>query len=106
MPQHGIEQQDIAAEAPPPAPAPPEPREPPRRSFLRRNPRAKWLVPAVLFLGIAAYVMWSRAQAGNESTDDAQIDAHITPVSAKVSGPVVAVHVNDNQEVKQGELLV
>ena len=40
------------------------------------------------------------------STDDAQVDAHIAPIAAKVYGRVEAVLVNDNQEVKAGQILV
>ncbi|KAA0894995.1 HlyD family secretion protein [Oryzomonas rubra] len=39
-------------------------------------------------------------------TDNAFIEARIVPVSAKVSGTVTRVLVNDNQLVKQGDLLV
>jgi membrane fusion protein (multidrug efflux system) len=42
----------------------------------------------------------------SESTDDAFIEAHVTPISPKVAGQVVAVPVNDNQDVKEGNLLV
>lgn len=41
-----------------------------------------------------------------ESTDDAQVDGHITPIAAKISGRVGKVLVLDNQQVKAGELLV
>jgi len=41
-----------------------------------------------------------------ESTDDAFIEAHVIPISARVSGLVLAVHVNDNQFVKKGDLLI
>jgi len=40
------------------------------------------------------------------STDDAYITGHIAPVSARVAGPVVAVLVDDNQDVKTGAVLV
>jgi membrane fusion protein, multidrug efflux system len=40
------------------------------------------------------------------STDDAQVDAHITAVAPKISGNVVEVLVKDNQEVKAGDVLV
>src|SRR5579864_4492539 len=43
---------------------------------------------------------------GRESTDDAQVDGHITPISAKVYGRVSEVLVNDNQQVKAGQPLV
>jgi membrane fusion protein (multidrug efflux system) len=41
-----------------------------------------------------------------ESTDDAQVDGHITAVSAKVYGRVAEVLVNDNEPVKAGRPLV
>lgn len=41
-----------------------------------------------------------------ESTDDAQIDGHINPVSARISGQVTGVFMNDSQLVKAGEVLV
>jgi membrane fusion protein (multidrug efflux system) len=41
-----------------------------------------------------------------ESTDDAQVDGHITQISSKVYGRVGEVLVNDNQQVKAGQVLV
>src|SRR5580698_6542598 len=41
-----------------------------------------------------------------ESTDDAQADVHLYPVSARVSGYVVKVNVDDNQWVEKGTVLV
>lgn len=41
-----------------------------------------------------------------ESTDDAQVDAHLNPVAARVQGTVTAVYVEDNQVVKAGQPLV
>jgi membrane fusion protein (multidrug efflux system) len=41
-----------------------------------------------------------------ESTDDAQIDGHITPIASKIYGRVGTVLVNDNQAVKAGQTLV
>ena len=43
---------------------------------------------------------------GFESTDDAQVDVHLYPVSARISGYVQAVHVGDNQYVQEGATLV
>ncbi len=40
------------------------------------------------------------------STDDAFIEGHVIPISAKVSAHVTKVPVADNQEVKAGDLLV
>jgi membrane fusion protein, multidrug efflux system len=41
-----------------------------------------------------------------ESTDDAQVDGHISPVAAKIYGRVAQVLVDDNQAVKVGQILV
>jgi len=41
-----------------------------------------------------------------ESTDDAQVDGHITPVASKIYGRVAEVPVQDNQQVKAGQVLV
>src|ERR1700677_3711683 len=40
------------------------------------------------------------------STDDAQVDGHIIPISPKIYGKVLDVLVDDNQQVKQGQVLV
>jgi len=41
-----------------------------------------------------------------ESTDDAQIQGHIVPISSRVGGTVVKVNVDDNQYVEAGFTLV
>jgi len=58
---------------------------------------------ALAVLGGAAY--WYHGTF-YEDTDDAQIDGYISNVSARVGGTVVAIHVEDNQPVSQGQLLV
>jgi membrane fusion protein (multidrug efflux system) len=40
------------------------------------------------------------------STDDAQVDGHLVPVASRVYGSVEQVLVQDNQAVKEGDLLV
>ena len=40
-----------------------------------------------------------------ETTDDAQVDGHITPIAAKISGRISKVLVDDNQAVKAGQIL-
>jgi membrane fusion protein, multidrug efflux system len=59
----------------------------------------------VAVLVIAAFAWWLHAR-HFEDTDDAQIDGDITAISARVPGTVVAVHAVDNQQVKEGDLLV
>jgi membrane fusion protein (multidrug efflux system) len=53
-----------------------------------------------VFLGLYLYFH------NRESTDDAQVDGHITPIAAKVYGRVAKVLVNDNQQVKAGQVIV
>jgi membrane fusion protein (multidrug efflux system) len=70
--------------------------------------KRRWLWPVVGFVLIvaaaASYVIWTRLSA-RESADDAQIDAHISPISPRVAGTVIAVYVHDNQEVAAGAAL-
>jgi membrane fusion protein, multidrug efflux system len=44
--------------------------------------------------------------AGRVTTDDAQVDCHITAVAPQVPGYVVKINVDDNTPVKQGDVLV
>jgi len=54
-------------------------------------------------IGIGAWLWLTR---GRESTDDAQVDAHLTPISARVGGTVLRVLVDDNQLVEAGTTLL
>jgi membrane fusion protein (multidrug efflux system) len=77
-----------------------------RRVALLRSPRAKWgTIFAALILIVGGFFLW-RYFLSYESTDDAQIDGHINAVSARVSGHVVKLNVEDNQYVEKGTLLV
>ncbi len=62
------------------------------------------LIAAVLVV-VAGLFLW-RYLSSYESTDDAQGDVHLYPVSARVSGYVIRVNVNDNQWVEKGTVLV
>ena len=57
-------------------------------------------------LGLYRGVLLWRYLSSYESTDDAQGDVHLYPVSARISGYVVKVKVGDNQWVKKGDVLV
>ena len=77
-----------------------------RRSAFWRNPRMKWgSIFAVLMILVAICFLW-RYLASYESTDDAQIDGHVNSVSARVSGHVIKLNVEDNQYVEKGTVLV
>ncbi len=60
-------------------------------------------VVAVLAIGVGIWFWMTR---GRESTDDAQIDSHVTQVAARVGGTITQVAVDDNQLVDAGALLV
>jgi len=62
-------------------------------------------VLAVLVLIVGGVFLW-RYLGSYESTDDAQVDVHLYPVSARISGYVIKVNVNDNQYVQKGDVLV
>ncbi|HXZ27233.1 MAG TPA: HlyD family secretion protein [Terriglobales bacterium] len=78
---------------------------PERVSYLREHPGARWVLLAVVVLALVAAVAAWRYYAARESTDDAQIDGHITPVSARVSGTVLQVNFEDNAYVQAGTVL-
>jgi membrane fusion protein, multidrug efflux system len=59
----------------------------------------------VIVLAIAGFFVW-RYMNSYEDTDDAQVDGHINNVSARVSGYVLKVNVDDNQYVQKGAVLV
>jgi len=72
---------------------------------IARLPR-RWLLAAVgLVVAIVAFVAW-RQLSPKEETDDAQVAGHVSPISTRVGGAILAVHVSDNQSVKAGDVLV
>ena len=69
------------------------------------QPRFFLLVGAII-IAVGGVFLWLWITAGRESTDDAQVDAPVTPVSARVGGTVMRVPVKDNQRVDAGAVLV
>ena len=70
------------------------------------NPKVRRLLfagGAVVVMAIAGLFLYYH---NRETTDDAQVDGHITPVASKVYGRVAQVLVDDNQPVKAGQVLV
>jgi len=69
-----------------------------------RRGRARWFIGAAVVVAAgAALVMWHYS--GRVSTDDAQIDGHITQVSSQVGGRIVKLHIVENQHVDAGAVL-
>jgi membrane fusion protein, multidrug efflux system len=87
---------DVLA-APPQKTNTPTARQKRRRNFI--------ILGAAVVIIIAGVFLW-RYLSSYESTDDAQVDVHLYPVSARISGYVIAVNVGDNQYVEKGAVLV
>ncbi|HEY7212781.1 MAG TPA: HlyD family secretion protein [Bryobacteraceae bacterium] len=72
----------------------------------RRKRTVRLVALAVLVVAlIAAIPIWAYYSV-RESTDDAQVDGHLIPISPRIAGTVLTVLVNDNQPVKAGQELV
>jgi len=80
------------------------PLEEPPKGFA--NPKVRGLLAAVGAVVLAAIVGLIVYYHDRESTDDAQVDGHITPMASKVYGRVAQVLVDDNEPVKAGQVLV
>ncbi|MDB6067903.1 MAG: Efflux transporter, family, subunit [Pedosphaera sp.] len=86
-----------AIEEKPPTPAAPQ----------KQNRRFQVLAGAgMLIAGVAVAVYYLQFVAPYESTDDAFIEAHVTPVAPQVPGRVTRLLVSDNEAVKKGDVLL
>jgi len=63
------------------------------------------LIVAGLLAAVGAFLAW-RYYSVRETTDDAQIDGHVSPMAARVGGTIIAIPVKDNQVVAAGTVLV
>jgi membrane fusion protein (multidrug efflux system) len=80
--------------------------QPRKRGFFEERPQARIILIVVLVvLAIGGYFAY-RYFASYESTDDAQVDGHLMPLSTRISGYVTKVNVDDNQYVTAGTVLV
>jgi membrane fusion protein, multidrug efflux system len=80
--------------------------DPANSAFPRRRSYKRWVILAFLLVLLVAGVFLWHYLSGFESTDDAQVDVHLYPVSARISGYIQKVHVEDNQWVEEGATLV
>lgn len=105
-PQNQPQQPPQGAQAPKPER---KPETKPKKSMgrrIREHP-IKFLI--FLIVLVAAVIIGMRLWAyfdSYESTDDAQIDGDIYAVTSRIAGTIKAVYVEDNQQVKAGQLLV
>jgi len=68
--------------------------------------RTRVLLAVILILVVAGALVGWKLLSGKESTDDARVDGHVYPVSAKVSGTVQSVDVTENQVVETDAVLL
>src|SRR6201997_5191967 len=87
---------EIHSAAPPPARP---------QGFFRIHPRAPmFLAIAFVVLLVGGFLAY-RYFSTYETTDDAEIDGHLMPLSARISGYIQKVNVDDNQYVTAGTVL-
>ena len=74
----------------------------------KKNNRRRHLYAgmAILAASLATGIYYYECVAPYESTDDAFIEANVTPIAPQVAGRVAQVLIQDNQLVKQGDVLV
>ena len=72
----------------------------------QRSAKPFLILGAVVALGALVTAGYFVATAGQELTDDAQVEADIVPISARVTGQVLKRLVEDNQSVKKGDPIV
>ncbi|HMR85004.1 MAG TPA: biotin/lipoyl-binding protein [Niabella sp.] len=60
------------------------------------------MVTGSLYLGITRYIHSQK----HEETDDAQVEANLSPVISKISGYISEVRIKDNQVVQKGDTLI
>src|ERR1051325_4443310 len=77
-----------------------------KKISLLRRPGVIMGITAVSIVGIVYGATIAFHSMTHQSTDDAFVDVHVVSVAPKVAGRVSAVHVRDNELVKQGEVLV
>ena len=70
-----------------------------------KSSRRKFIVIAVLIFLIVGACLFYWHSTFTEDTDDAQIDGNLYQVSSRVTGQVIKVYVDDNQQVQAGQLL-
>jgi membrane fusion protein (multidrug efflux system) len=61
------------------------------------------ILGAVIVIAAVSFWLYSSTY---ESTDDAQVDGHLDGITSRIDGEVKAVHVEEDQSVQAGDLLI
>ena len=67
---------------------------------------ARWVLLLVVLVAVIAATGYWYLTKDQATTDDAYTDGHAVTIAPQVSGTVTALHVNDNQSVKAGDVLI
>ncbi len=78
----------------------------PPAAYPSRRSHKRWMIAATVVVIVVGGIFLWHYFSGFETTDDAQVDVHLYPVSARIPGYVQAVDVGDNQYVQEGATLV
>lgn len=71
-----------------------------------KGKRAFLVLLALLVVVVGSIAAYSFATANLENTDDAVVEAEVVAVTARVPGLVSTIHVQENQAVKKGEVVL
>src|SRR5689334_14440034 len=77
-------------------------------SDTRTNVRARigrWVSVGIVIAAVALGLVVLHRTSHYPRTDDAEVLANFIGIAPQVEGPILRLHVRDNQFVKQGELL-
>ena len=69
----------------------------------KKSGRPRLIAIGILSLGVLGVLAWYALHAGQEATDDAQVEADVVAVPSRIGGVVQKVFVGENQEVKEGD---
>jgi membrane fusion protein (multidrug efflux system) len=70
------------------------------------TPARKWILAAAGVVAVVIVLAMYFYYRDRVSTDDAEVDAHVTPIASKIYGNISEILVLDNQQVKAGQILV
>jgi membrane fusion protein (multidrug efflux system) len=68
--------------------------------------RRLFVLLTIGLIAVGIFVFLKIRAAGHEQTDNAQLDAMITPIRNIVPGFITAIHFEDNQQVQKDEVLI